>query len=230
MGLGKPSEHSGGNQARAFAADRSANERAGFGHAVRRGDSPAVVVVDFSRGFTDPALPTGADMDAAVEATVELLATARRAGVPVVFTTIAYRPDEVGEVAWLEKAQGMASLLEGTAAVEVDPRLEPRPDEELVVKKGASAFFGTDLADLLRSRGADTVAICGATTSGCVRASAVDSVQSGFPTLVVRECVADRAPAAHEASLFDLQSKYADVVSSDDACSYLSSVSGAARS
>jgi len=114
-------------------------------------------------------------------------------------------------------------LAEGSELVEIDPRLEPRPDEPVLVKKGASAFFGTDLAERLHALGVDTVVICGATTSGCVRASVVDAVQHGFPVLVAREAVGDRAQGPHDANLFDIQQKYGDVVSVDDVVSYLSS-------
>jgi maleamate amidohydrolase len=178
------------------------------------------VVVDFSLGFTDPAYRTGAEMDVAVLGTAQLIAAAREAARPVIFTTIAFPSPEAGGV-WLQKAPGLGALQEGSRLVELDPRLGRRPEEPLIVKQGASGFFGTGLAALLTSLEADTVLLCGATTSGCVRASAVDSVQSGFPTLVVRQCVADRTPGAHEASLVDLQSKYADVVELGDAIAYV---------
>lgn len=203
------------------ASDAAANAHAGFGGAFERGTRPAVVVVDFSVGFTDAALPTGADMDREVERTALLLDAARASGLPVFFTTIAYAPGE--RSVWLQKARGMADLVEGSPLVELDVRLGRRPAEPIVVKQGASAFFGTDLALQLGDLGVDTVVLCGATTSGCVRATAVDSVQSGFATLVVRDCVADRAPAAHAASLFDLESKYADVIPMEEATAYLTS-------
>jgi N-formylmaleamate deformylase len=126
--------------------------------------------------------------------------------------------------AWLRKAPGLAVLATGSELVEIDARLEPAAGEAILVKKGASAFFGTDLADRLRDLGVDTVVICGATTSGCVRASVVDSVQSDFPTLVVREAVGDRARAPHDANLFDIEQKYGDVISVDDAVAYLSAL------
>jgi len=110
--------------------------------------------------------------------------------------------------------------------VEIDPRLEPREDETIVLKKGASAFFGTNLPAILVSQGVDSVILCGATTSGCVRATAVDLLQYGWPTLVPRECVGDRAQAPHDANLFDIQAKYADVVPLEDALAYVESVPG----
>jgi nicotinamidase-related amidase len=194
--------------------------RAGFGGVARRGAAPALLVVDFSRGFTDPDAPTGADMTAAVLATARLIETAHRVGAPVIFTTIAYgNPHEAQ--AWLRKSPGLAALQLGTPAVEIDPRLPRTSHDALVVKHGASAFFGTGLAALLAGCGVDTVVVCGATTSGCVRASVVDAVQSGYDVLVPRECVADRAQGPHEASLFDMQAKYADVIAVEEAVRYL---------
>lgn len=202
---------------------------AGFGASITRGRRPAVVVVDFTRGFTEPEFATGADMSAEVLETARLVRAARDAGAPVVFTAIAYGSAGEGRV-WHQKAPGMATLLAGSAGVELDPRLDRLPDEPLIFKHGASAFFGTGLAPLLVGLGVDTVVVCGATTSGCVRATAVDAVQYGFPVLVPRECVADRAREPHDGSLFDLQAKYADVVSVDDVVTYLIATSMGARS
>jgi maleamate amidohydrolase len=202
------------------ASTASVYDRAGFGRSVQRGSRPAVVV-DFSYGFTDPSYPTGADLSAPVLATARLLEAARAGGVPVVFTTIAYDPGQIRDLAWLKKATGMAALELGTRLVDVDERLAPRTDEHLVVKTGASAFFGTALASYLASVRADTVIVTGATTSGCVRATVVDAVQHGYPTLVPRDCVGDRAQAPHDASLFDINEKYGDVVDSDDVLAYL---------
>jgi nicotinamidase-related amidase len=114
-----------------------------------------------------------------------------------------------------------------TRWVEIDPRLEPRDDETVVLKKGASGFFGTNLGAILLTQRVDTVILCGATTSGCIRATAIDLLQHGWPTLVPRECVGDRARAPHESNLFDIQAKYADVVSLEDALAYVESVPGA---
>lgn len=198
-------------------------QRAGFGAPVRRGSRPAIIVVDLTRGFTEPDFPSGADLTEVVANTGELIAAARPAGVPVVFTAISYTPAEAAgdAVTWLQKAQGMRSLVEGGEEVALDPRLPRSPQDHLIAKKGASAFFGTSLAALLTGLGRDTVLVCGATTSGCVRATAVDAVQSGFPVLVPRECVGDRAPGPHEANLFDIQAKYGDVIDLKDAVGYL---------
>jgi maleamate amidohydrolase len=209
----------------------SVYERAGFGAAVQRGERPAIVVVDLTNGFTDPSEPTGADLSAVVAATGELVEAGRAAGVPVVFTTIAYTAAEADSdaVTWLTKAPGMRALREGTAAVAIDDRLPVEPGDHLITKKGASAFFGTGLAALLAGLRVDTVLVCGATTSGCVRASVVDAVQSGFSVLVPRQCVGDRAQAPHEANLFDIQAKYGDVIELADALDYVRVPAGVAR-
>ncbi|RZT84280.1 nicotinamidase-related amidase [Pseudonocardia sediminis] len=199
-------------------------DRAGFGSPVRRGERPVIVVVDLTTGFTDPSYPTGADLSDVVAATASLVLAARPAGVPVVYTTIGYTPAEMDTVGWLHKAPGMRALKADSPAVDIDPRL-PRTDaDHVVMKKGASAFFGTGLATTLASVGADTVIVCGATTSGCVRATVVDALQSGYPVLVPRECVGDRAQGPHEANLFDIQAKYGDVISLDDALAYLKEI------
>jgi maleamate amidohydrolase len=201
-------------------------EKAGLGHAVTRGQNPAVLVVDFSCGFTDPGCALGADMTAEVEATKRLLDAAREKGLPIVFTTIGFEPSGKDGGLWLEKAPALRDLELGGHWVEIDPRLERREDEPIVLKKGASGFFGTNLASILVSQGVDTVILCGATTSGCVRATAIDLLQYGWPTLVPRECVGDRAQAPHDANLFDIQAKYADVVPLDEALAYVESVPG----
>ena len=205
---------------------RQVYEQAGLGQAVTRGESPAVLVVDFSCGFTDPACTLGADMTPEVEATRRLLDTAREKGLPVIFTTIGFEPSGKDGGLWLQKAPALADLELGGRWVEIDPRLERREDETIVLKKGASGFFGTNLASILVSQGVDTVVLCGATTSGCVRATAIDLLQYGWPTIVPRECVGDRAQAPHDANLFDIHAKYADVVPLEEALAYVESVPG----
>jgi maleamate amidohydrolase len=197
-----------------------------LGEAVTMGESPAVLVVDFSCGFTDPECPLGSELSAEVEATRQLLDAARAKGLPVIFTTIGFEPSLKDGGLWLQKVPALGDLQVGGRWVEIDPRLERREDETIVLKKGASAFFGTNLAAILVSEGIDSVVLCGATTSGCIRATAVDLLQYGFPTLVPRECVGDRAQAPHEANLFDIQAKYADVVSLEDALAYVEGVRG----
>jgi N-formylmaleamate deformylase len=197
-------------------------ERAGFGHSVVRGERPALLVVDFSRGFTEPEFPTGADLTREVEATARLADAVRAKGRPVIFTVIAFHPNLSDAGVWPSKFPGAGALVEGTPAVDLDPRLRAAPDDLVLVKKGASAFFGTSLPAMLAAQAVDTVIVCGATTSGCVRASVVDSMQYGFHTLVVRDAVGDRAADPHDANLFDMQAKYADVIGLEEALEYVS--------
>ena len=197
-----------------------------LGEAVTMGERPAVLVVDFSCGFTDPECALGSDLTDEVEATRRLLDAARAKGLPVVFTTIGYEPSLKDGGLWLQKVPSLGDLQVGGRWVEIDPRLAPREEETIVLKKGASAFFGTNLASILISQDVDSVVLCGATTSGCVRATAIDLLQYGFPAMVPRECVGDRAQAPHEANLFDIHAKYADVVSLDEALAYVESVGG----
>ena len=205
---------------------RGVYERARLGQSVTPGSRPAVLVVDFSRGFTDPESTMGSDLTEEVGATNRLLAAARARGIPVIFTTIGFEANLKDGSLWLQKAPGLAELQVGGKWVEIDPRLERREDEVVILKKGASAFFGTNLPSVLVSENVDTLVLCGATTSGCIRATAVDLLQYGYPTLVPRECVGDRARAPHEANLVDIQAKYADVVSVEDVLSYLERVGG----
>lgn len=188
------------------------------------GKRPAVLVVDFSCGFTDPTSLVGADVTQEVLATRRLLEVARGHSVAIIFTMIGYGPNAEDAGLWTAKSPNLATITIGTRWVTTDPRLDPRPEDITLVKKGASAFFGTNLAAVLVSHRVDTVILCGATTSGCIRATAIDLMQNGWPALVPRECVADRASGPHEANLFDIQAKYADVVSLEEAISYLDSL------
>jgi nicotinamidase-related amidase len=122
---------------------------------------------------------------------------------------------------FIEKVPALLALEAGSPWVEIDPRIAPAPDEPVLVKSFASAFFGTPLSSLLASAGVDTVIVTGASTSGCIRATAVDALQHGYRAVVPREAVGDRNPAAHEANLFDLDTKYADVVSLEETLAYL---------
>jgi maleamate amidohydrolase len=205
---------------------RDVYAKAGLGQGVTMGEHPAVLVIDFSCGFTDPECTLGSDMTPEVEATKRLLDVARAKGLPIVYTTIGFEPSLKDGGLWMQKVPALGDLQMSGRWVDIDPRLEPREDETVIVKKGASGFFGTNLASVLVSQQVDSVILCGATTSGCIRATAIDLLQYGWPTMVPRECVGDRAQAPHEANLFDIQAKYADVVSVDDAIAYLEGVPG----
>ena len=197
---------------------------AGFGQTIPRGIRPAVVVVDFSYGFTDTQYPTASDMALQIAATKRLADLARSKGYPVIYTTFSFHEGDVEKYPWLKKATGMAALREGTRLVEIDKGTGLQPKDTIIVKKGASAFFGTSLAALLTGCGVDTLIITGATTSGCVRASVVDAVQSGFNVLVPADCCGDRAQAPHDAALYDIDQKYGDVTNAEDIYTYLQSL------
>jgi maleamate amidohydrolase len=182
-----------------------------FGGAAGFGERPAVVVVDLNVGFTSPESPLACDLDDVLVSTRRLLDAARDAGVPVYFTTIEY--DEVGEAAaavFLRKAPALKVLRPGTKWVEIDPRLGRLDGEPVLVKAHASAFFGVPFAALLAGR--DTLIVCGASTSGCVRATVVDAMQHGLAPIIPRECVGDRSPRAHAQALDDIGGRYGDVV------------------
>ncbi len=190
------------------------------------GRRPALLVVDFVRAYLEPGSPLYAGVEDARAAAVRLLAIARKAGIPVMHTNVAYEPGGADGGVFFRKLPALASFERGRhpELAAFAEGLEPRPGEPVVTKQYASAFFGTRLAEALRERGVDTLLIAGLSTSGCVRASTVDACQHGFVPLVVREAVGDRHPAPHEASLFDLQAKYAEVISLAEAERYLDSV------
>lgn len=186
------------------------NGRLGFG------DKLGLLVVDFAYGFTDPASPLGSDMTAAVTATGDLIRDCRAAGLPIIFTAHAYRPDLADLGVWGDKYPGLRHLTLGSRWTTLDERLGARDEDVVVFKQYPSAFFGTIVSTHLTSRGVDSIILAGATTSGCVRASAVDAVQLGFRVFLAEDCVADRAAAPHHANLFDLRTKYVDVGPSDE--------------
>jgi nicotinamidase-related amidase len=190
----------------------------GFGGRQGAGERAAVVVVDLIEGFTNPASKLACETDGAVAATRALLEAARDSSTPVIFTTIAYTDEDLERAAmFVAKAPALATLRPGSPWVDVDPRLGRREDEPVLAKLFASAFFDTELDSLLRTAACDTVIIVGASTSGCVRATVVDALQHGYRVLVPREAVADRADDAHNASLLDIDAKYGDVISIDEA-------------
>ncbi len=176
------------------------------------GQKPALVLVDLVRGFTDPACPLGTESDAVIAANQALLAVFHRLHLPVFFTTVVYREPGQARV-FRERVPALNLLQPDSPWVEVDPRLSMGPKDVLVEKHWASAFRGTGLDRCLREQGVDSLVVTGLTTSGCVRATAVDGLQYDYPVVVVREAVGDRNPAAHDANLLDLHAKYADVVS-----------------
>ena len=157
-----------------------------------------------------------------VSAIQELLREFRGAGFPIVYTTVAFdAAAKAAAKAFIEKVPALLTLEAGSRWVEIDPRIAPLEGEAVLVKCFASAFFGTTLASILASQACDSVIVTGASTSGCVRATAVDALQHGYRVVVPREAVGDRNPAAHEANLYDIDTKYGDVVSLDEVLAYL---------
>lgn len=200
----------------------TAEQRESWGRRIGFGANPALVIVDFSRAFTESNRPLGSDVSSEIVATNRLLDAAHRAALPIIFTVIAYtEPNFEDAGMWLAKVGGQDDLRAGSDGVAIDPRLDCRPGDSILAKKYASGFFGTDLASRLQVGRVDTILLAGCSTSGCVRATAVDAIQSGFRPMVVKEAVADRWNQAHEQALRDLDAKYADVVALDEAVRYL---------
>ena len=201
-------------------------ERKGFSSRSGYGTRPALLIVDFINGFTDPETGLGGDYGAELSVTAKLLDEFRARALPVYFTTVAYEPHLRDGGQFIVKVPALSILIKGSEWVKVDERIRPRPPERVVLKKYASAFFDTRLDMELQGLGVDTVIIVGCTTSGCIRASAIDSMQNGFRTVVVRDAVGDRAQTPHEVNLFDIDAKYGDVVSSRDVLEYLRGLGG----
>jgi nicotinamidase-related amidase len=197
----------------------------GFGQRIGFGERPALVIIDMLNAFTDEKAMLGANLDKEIAAIIPLLTVAHDRGVPVIFSTVRYDDADLKDAGiWALKQKGVMTLKADGHGWEVDLRLDFRKTDTLLVKKYASCFFGTDLVPRLLAHRVDTLTISGCTTSGCVRATAVDACQTGFRPMVVREAVGDRSIAAHAQSLFDLDAKYADVVSQHDAVAYLDRV------
>jgi maleamate amidohydrolase len=184
------------------------------------GQHPALVLVDIIRGFTDPDCPLGSEVDDVVEANRKLLAAFRSKGLPVFFTTVVYHNDQQARV-FRDRVPALDLLMPDSHWIEVDPRLEPLASERIVEKQWASGFFKTDLDESLRELGVDSLVVTGLTTSGCVRATAVDGLQYDYKVVVPAEAVGDRNPDAHCANLFDMNAKYADVLDLDTVLNYI---------
>jgi len=187
--------------------------------------SPALLLVDMINGFTDPACALGSDCPEVVAANVQLLEAFRALGLPVFFTTVAYRNDQQAKV-FRQKVPALNVLQPNSHWVKVDSALEPLDGEPVIEKQWASAFFDTDLDQQLSTLRVDSLVVTGLTTSGCVRASAVDALQNNYQVVVAEEAVGDRNPEAHRANLFDLNAKYADVMPVAQVLSQLTALCG----
>ncbi|UQY33479.1 isochorismatase family protein [Pseudomonas fulva] len=204
----------------------SDNYQGVWGQRIGFGARPALLMIDFMQGYTTPGAPLYAPgVVSAVEQSVALLEAARRLGITLVHSNIRYQAADCADGGmWVRKAPVMKDMVEGNPLADFCAAVAPLPGEQVVTKQYASVFFGTSLAAQLHAQGIDTLILAGCSTSGCIRTSAVDGVQHGFRTMVVRECVGDRHQAPHEANLFDIDSKYGDVVSLQETLSYLQEV------
>jgi nicotinamidase-related amidase len=190
-------------------------EKAGLGRRIGFGERPAILVVDFNKGCLDrdSPLPPLMDLDKEVANTRRLIDLARPTGALIIYTTLGpYREDmqDIGPLGY--KVPGLRIFTAGSKWAEIDERFEVRPEDYVVWKKWQSAFHGTDLASILVHRQIDTLVVTGCVTSGCVRATVVDACTHGFRVTIPRECVGDRTSDIHEANLFDMNAKNADVV------------------
>ena len=195
--------------------------RQGYGQTMGFGARPALLVVDFTNGFADPNLLGGGNIGAAIDRTVPLLAAARERNLPIVFSIHAYAADGSDFGLFVRKNKTLKKLMVGSHAATITDKLRPRDGELVVTKRHPSLFFGTDVIGWLVERQVDTAIIAGCSTSGCIRSTAVDALCLGLRPIVVRDCVGDRATEPHEANLFDLQQKYADVISLDATLKHL---------
>jgi maleamate amidohydrolase len=189
--------------------------RQNMGNASGVGARCGLVLVDFVNGFVDEAQFGGPHIAAAVQATRPLLAAFRQANLPVAHTRVVFADDGANKNVFCLKVPALATLTEQAFSSQIVADLVPQAGELVVRKTSASAFFATGLAEWLRLRGVDTAVVVGCTTSGCVRATVVDAMQFNFRTIVIEDCVGDRALEPHEANLFDMRQKYADVMPRD---------------
>lgn len=201
---------------------RAVYERADMDNQVGYGREPALLIVDLQTGFTDPENPLGGDLTGVVDRTNRLLDTAHESDVPVVFTRIVTKHEDTRDLGvWGEKIPSLATLQAGGQWVDIDPRLHVGDDDHILDKRQASAYHETELDSMLNYFEVDTVVVTGCTTSGCIRATAVDACSHGYYTIVPEGAVGDRAREPHEANLFDINAKYGDVRPVDEVVDHL---------
>ena len=206
---------------RQFYSEKGFSRRIGFG------ETPAVLVIDLMKTATDERSPWGSNMQPQLKQTLRILTVARKARIPVIFFVVSYvanSPDATRM--WFRKQPvGFTEFFAaGTEWVDLDTILERRSDEVIITKKYASGFFGTNLVSLLNAQGIDTIIIVGCSTSGCVRATAVDGASYEFRVIIAEEAVGDRSELSHQVSLADTDSRYGDVVSVDSVIEYLTTL------
>lgn len=203
--------------------DLSANYAKAFDGRLEFGKNPALLIVDFVMAYLDPASPLYAGVEDALESNIRLLVAVRQAGIPVIFTNVVYEPGGADGGLFYQKIPALKAFDRGSPLGQFPSTLQPGDGEAVISKQFASAFFGTALDEKLRDMGIDTLLISGLSTSGCVRATALDALQHGFAPFVVRDACGDRHPAPHDNNLFDLQAKYAEVISLEQALDLLES-------
>lgn len=204
--------------------DLLANYARAYDRRVGFGARPALLLIDFCQAYFDPDCDLFADVEDALASALRIRAAARAAGVPVILTNVVYQAGGADGGRFFEKAAPLRHFIRGSPMGAFGPGLSPYEDELVVSKQYPSAFFGTSLASTLTAMGVDSVLLTGLTTSGCVRATCVDAMSHGFKTAVVAEACGDRHAAPHEANLFDMNAKYADVVSEADTSAFLASL------
>ena len=204
---------------------RESNYAGVFDTATGYGKHPAVLAIDFIKAYTTEGAPFfGQGVVDAVAHSVPLLEAARRAHVPVIYTKVLYHPSGIDGGLFVKKVPALRLLVEGEPLAEIDPKIPPAPEDLVIVKNYPSPFFGTSLNSTLVSLGIDTLILIGCSTSGCVRAGAIDAIQYGYRVVVPRECVGDRHDGPHDANLFDINAKYGDVVATEDVIGYLGTI------
>lgn len=201
--------------------DLAANVAGVFDGHLAPGVRPCLLIIDMVQAYLEPDSPIYAGIEDALASTTRLLTQARRLNVPVIHTNVEFIPGGLNGGVFFRKIPLLSIFEAGSPLGAFHPDLRPLPHEVVVTKQYASAFFGTSLASTLTAQGIDTVLIAGVSTSGCVRATATDACQHGFIPIVVKDAVGDRHVQVHEANLFDLQAKYAEVLTEAEVARYL---------
>ena len=211
-----------------MASELDANyAKAGYHHQLPLGRKPALILIDIVQAYFEPSSPLYAGVEAALASALRVRSAAREAGVPVILTNVVITKGGFDGGIFHRKAPALKCFEQGNPLGAWPEGLAPHTDELVVSKLYPSAFFGTALASTLTASGIDTVILTGLTTSGCVRATCVDAMSHGFIPLVVRDACGDRAPGPHEANLYDMSAKYAEVVGESEAIAYLSGLKNA---
>jgi maleamate amidohydrolase len=192
-----------------------------YGHSLTPGSNPALILVDLVQAYFEPECELFADVDDALQSALRILEIARERGILVIYTNVVYQGDGLDGGRFYEKALPLRHFRKGGPLGNWAAGIQPRETELVISKQYPSAFFGTSLASTLTSKGIDTLIITGLTTSGCIRASCVDAMSNGFIPIVVADACGDRHESPHDANLFDMQAKYAEVWSESDVCDYL---------